>query len=124
MSVPVSRHQSIRGLAASRAQAQRAGLTSSPYQNSDAERVFVVRSFVRVESATAAMNSSTESTKEWNHVMDYDVTPAALGCHVSRRVCRRSNLAGRSDSIQNIFAKIVKLWKALSRSTGVEDRHS
>ena len=37
--------------------------------------------------------------------MDYDVTPAALGCHVSRRVCRRSNLAGRSDSIQNIFAE-------------------
>jgi hypothetical protein len=40
------------------------------------------RSFVRVQSATAAMNSSTESTKEWNHVMDYDVTLAALGCHV------------------------------------------
>jgi hypothetical protein len=47
MSVPVSWHQSIRGLAASRAQAQkgRIELFAFFYQNSDAERVFVVPQF-------------------------------------------------------------------------------
>jgi hypothetical protein len=83
--VPVSWHQSIRGLAASRAQAQRAGLSSSPYQNSDAERVFVVPQFCEGAIGNRGHEFFDRINKGVESCSGHDVTLAALGCHVPVR---------------------------------------